>query len=249
MKRFLKLIAAVLVGTGLFVPSAFALHSGLVGADGERLFSEDFVQDYESARKSVETLLSAEPLLALRAKYLKPEEPAELELAIGLVYNQRTGVVDPAKAVAHLTRALDYQLPERTCIKIWMWRGGSFEQLKKYPEALDDYLRALLACSYRDLTGGWPELLGPTVPLSRDPADPDGPQRIKDYQRYRDAIDLKCFLLMQRYYLIDGVKRVRAQASIDDPALLKAIQRLSPDTSRPAIISTLIQSENKRPWP
>ena len=74
-------------------------------------------------------------------KYQRPEEQAELQLSIGLVYNQRTGIVDPARAVIHLSHALKYNLPERTYIATCTWRGSSYEQLKKYPEALRDYIR------------------------------------------------------------------------------------------------------------
>jgi len=249
MKKHTLTIAAAVTGAFLCVSSAFAFHSGLVGADGECIFTKAFIQDYESAQKSVDALKSAEPLLALLPKYREPEEQAELEVSIGLVYNQRTGVVDPAKAVAHLTRALEFNLPERTYIEICMWRGGSHEQLKKYPEALRDYIRGLLACSYRDLAGGWPEVLASTVPIYMNSEDPDNPQRVKDYQRYRYAIDLKRFLLMQRYHLIDGVKRVQADGAIADEALDRAVKELTPDTSRYEIISGLMKSENKRPWP
>lgn len=249
MKKHMQMIAAVLVGTVLCVSSVFALHSGLVGAEGECIFTKEFIQDYEAAQKSVDTLKSAEPLLTLLTKYRKPEEQAELELSIGLVYNQRTGVLDPAKAVTHLSRALEFNLPERTYIEICMWRGGSYEQLKKYPEALRDYIRGLLACSYRDLAGGWPEVLASTVPIYMNSDDPENPQRVKDYQRYRYAVDLKQFLLRQRYYLIDALKRVQADGAIADKALEKAVKELTPDTSRYEIIAGLMKSENKRPWP
>ena len=102
-----------------------------------------------------------EPLIALQRRYTNETEQAELEVSIGLTYNQRTGVVDPSKAVVHFTAALGYDLPERTYIQIVGWRGNSQEQLKKPKEALTDYLRGLLACSYYDLTGGWPEIQQP----------------------------------------------------------------------------------------
>jgi len=245
----MQTITAGLAGTVLCVSSAFALHSGFVGADDECIFTKEFIQDYETAQKSVDTLKSAEPLLALLPKYRNPEEQAELEVSIGLVYNQRTGVVDPAKAVANFSRALEFNLPERTYIEICMWRGGSYEQLKKNPEALRDYIRGLLACSYRDLAGGWPEVLASTVPIYMNSEDPGNPQRVKDYQRYRHAIDLKRFLLMQRYFLIEAVKRVQADGAIADKALDKAVKELTPDSSRYEIISGLMKSENKRPWP
>ena len=249
MKKHMQMIATFLVGNVLCVSSAFALHSGLVGTDDECIFTKEFIQDYEVAQKSVDTLKSAEPFLALLTKYRKPEERAELELSIGLVYNHRTGVVDPAKAVTHLSRALEFNLPERTFIDICMWRGGSYEQLKKYPEALRDYIRGLLACSYRDLDGGWPEVLASTVPIYMNSEDPENHQRVKDYQRYRYAIDFKRFLLMQRYSLIEAVKRVQADGAITDKALEKAVKELTPDMSRYEIIAGLLKSENKQPWP
>lgn len=229
--------------------SAFALHSGLVGANGECIFTKEFIQDYEAAQKSVDNAKSAKPLLTLLTKYQRPEEQAELQLSIGLVYNQRTGIVDPARAVIHLSRALEYNLPERTYIATCTWRGCAYEQLKKYPEALRDYIRGLLACSYRDLGGGWPEILPPTVPIYEHSEDPENIERVKDYQRYRNEIDLKRFLLMQRYTLLDSVKRVQTAGSIDDESLVKTVKELTPDTSRCDAITGLLKSENKCPWP
>jgi len=185
----------------------------------------------------------------LLTTYRKSEEQAELELSIGLTYNQRTGVVDPAKAISHLSRALEFNLPERTYIEICMWRGGSYEQLKKYPEALRDYLRGLVACSYRDLSGGWPGVLASTVPIYMNSDHPENPQRVRDYQRYRYAVDLKQFLLRQRYYLVEAVRRVQADGAIADQTVEKAVNELTPDTSRYQIISGLMKSENRRPWP
>ena len=136
-----------------------AQYSGLSG------LSEEFRRDYRFAQDKVNQTKSAEPLIALQRRYTNKTEQAELEVSIGLTYNQRTGVVDPSKAVVHFTAALGYDLPERTCIEILMWRGNSQEQLKKSKEALTDYLRGLLACSYYNLTGGWPEIQQPTVPI------------------------------------------------------------------------------------
>jgi hypothetical protein len=241
--------AACLVTATLCACSAFALHSGLAGANEECIFTQGFILDYEAAQKSVDQLKSAEPLLALLTKYQKPEEQAVLELSIGLAYGQRTGVVDPAKAITHFSRALEFNLPEKTYIEICMWRGNSYEQLQKYPEANRDYLRGLLACSYRDLSGGWPEIASSTVPIYMNSDDPNNAQRVKDYQRYREAIDLKRFLLRQRYYLIDAIKRVQVDGSIDDKALEKTVNELTADKSRYAVIIGFVKSENKRPWP
>jgi hypothetical protein len=228
---------------------AFAFHSGLTTAQGDCIFTAGFIQNYQAAQHSVDKLKSAEPFITLLTKYPKPEEQAELELSIGLLYNQRTGVVDPAKAVIHLGRALEFHLPEKTYIEICMWRGGSYEQLKQHPEALRDYLRGLLACSYHDLSGGWPEIASPNVPIFINSTDPENAQRARDYRIYRAAIDLKRFLLMQRYYLIDAIKRVQADGALDDNALAKAIHELTPDRSRYDLIVSFLKSENKQPWP
>ena len=95
-----------------------------------------------------------------------------MESSIGLIYNQLEGFIDYAKAVIHLSNALKYRVPEETYINILMWRGNSVELIKKYDEALKDYLRGLLACSYQDLSGGWPEIRLPQVPFGRRSDDP-----------------------------------------------------------------------------
>jgi tetratricopeptide (TPR) repeat protein len=229
---------------------AFALHSGLTDANGDTVFSQEFILDYESANKSVDISKSVEPFLKLLKKYKKPEEVAELELSIGLIYNQRTGLVDSAKAVIHLSNALNFRLPEKTYIQILMWQGGSLEQLKKYDEALKDYLRGLLACSYHDFSGGWPEIQPPKMPIRTDEGkSKEDIQRARDYRMYRKRIDFQRFLLMQRYYLIEATKRILSQLAIDDEQLLKIFEELSPDITRHTLLVDLIKQDNKRPWP
>ncbi len=244
-----SLTVVVFFAVALHFSSALAIHSGLSG------FSSDFLRDYNAAQQRVNESKSAEPLLALLAKHTNATETAELELSIGLVYGQRTGLVDPAKAVVHFTAALRYELPERTYIEILMWRGNSQEQLKKTTEALRDYLRALLACSYYDLSGGWPELQPSKVQiyLSRAPNpkkdDPENAERMRDYNRYRKSIDFQQFMLMQRYYLVEAVKRVTNERSGDRAEIMEMLGTLTPDSSRFGLICDWLKSENKRPWP
>ncbi|WP_269527159.1 hypothetical protein [Coraliomargarita parva] len=227
----------------------FALHSGITDAKGDCAFSEEFIRDYDQAQKLVDELKSAEPLIKLTEKYQQEQEQAELELSIGLAYNQRTGVVDPAKAVVHLSNALKFQLPERTQIKIFMWRGNSLEGLKKHEEALQDYLRGLLACSYHDLSGEWPEIKPSDVPIYMNSDDPKNEQRVRDYQRYRRSIDFQRFLFMQRHYLIEAVKRVQVDAAIDEAQIRRILKGLTPDESRYDVVLGSIKSKNERPWP
>jgi hypothetical protein len=92
-------------------------------------------------------------------------------------------------------------------------------------------------------------VLASTVPIYMNSDDPENPQRVKDYQRYRYAVDLKQFLLRQRYYLIEAVKRAQADGAIADQTVEKAVKELTPDTSRYQIISGFMKSEIKRPWP
>lgn len=235
--------AIVLCAVALPLSSALAAHSGLSG------FSSGFLRDYESAQKAVDQTKSAEPLLALLAKATNTTEKAELEVSIGLVYGQRTGVLDPAKAAVHFTAALEYELPEKTQIEILMWRGNALEQLKKGTEALKDYLRGLLACSYHDLSGGWPEIQSPKVPIFTHSTDPENAERIRDYNAYRKAIDFQQFLLMQRYYLIEAVKRVTKDPLREPAVIMETLSTLSPDSSRLEIIRQWLKSENKRLWP
>lgn len=248
LKRHLSVI--VLVCNVFFIPPAFGLHARLVNAKGESVFSKEFINDYESAERELDTKRSAEPFIKLLKKYSKPDELAELELTIGLLYNQRYGVVDPAKAVVHLTNALKYDLPEQVYIEILMWRGNSLEQLQKNDKALRDYLRGLLACSYHDLSGEWPEFREPKVPISKsDSDDPEGAQREKDFQIYRKTIDFQRFLIMQRYYFVEAVRRLRSISAISNDQVLKNLSELSPDTGRFDSIIKLLNAENKRPWP
>lgn len=244
------ILAIITLTSVMFCASpAFCLHSELANVNGDTVFSKVFLRDYELAESAVDKKKSAEPFINLLDKYTKPEEVAELELSIGLVYNQRTGIVDPAKAVLHLSNALKFKLPEKTYIEVLMWRGNSLEGLKKYDAALKDYLRALLACSYHDMSGGWPEIRPSKLPIYMNSDDPENAQRVKDYQVYRNAVDLQRFLLMQRYFLVEAVKRVCSITSIGNDQILSALEELSPDPNRVGLIMTFLKSENKRPWP
>lgn len=227
----------------LHASSALGTHSGFSG------FSSDFLRDYDSAQKSVDQSKSVEPLLNLLGRCTNETEKAELEVSIGLAYNQRSGLVDPAKAVAHFTAALQYPLPEKTYIEILMWRGNSQEQLKNASEALMDYLRGLLAISYYDLSGVWPEFQTPKAPIYTNSSDPENSERVRDYNTYRKNIDFQRFLLMQRFFLIDAVKRVRPEVPDSDEQIVDILGTLSPDSSRFETITDWLESENMRPWP
>ncbi len=245
----LKRSGIVLLAVLLVAGSACAQHSRLKDASDDCIFSPEFMKDYAEAQKRVDEMKSVDPLLVLLERYTKPEEQAELELSIGLAYSQRTGVVDPANAVVHFCRALRYELPEQTCIEIYQWRGGSHEQLKQYSEAMRDYLRGLLACSYLDMSGGWPALKEPNVPIYANSNDPENTGRVRDYRRYREAIERKRFALRTRYYLVRAVRYIQEVGSIGDDTRRQMLKNLTPDTSRYDLIDAWMVSENEQPWP
>ena len=191
---------------------------------------------------------SVEPLIALQQRYTNLTEQAWLEISIGLDYNQRTGVVNPSNAVIHFNAALEYDLlPEKTRIEILMWRGSSIEQLHKPTEALKDYLRGLLECSYYDIPAGWPQILSPKVQIYMSSFDPENSVRANDYNRYRKQLDFQRFLVQYRYTFIRGVKQVRQGKS--DHEILEMLQAISPDSNRNTKIMESLKSENKQPWP
>jgi hypothetical protein len=204
--------------------------------------SEEFRLDCGSAEDMVNQTKSADPLIALQRRFTNEIEQAELEVLIGLTYNQRTGVVDPAKAVVHFTAALGHDLPEGTYIAILQWRGGSQEQLKKPNDALTDYLRGLLACSYYDLAGGFPEIQNPKIPFITNSGDPENDQRIRDYNLYRKRIDFQRFLLQQRSGFIGGISRVRKQVPKTDAEIVQILETLSPDSTRFGKITDWLKS-------
>ncbi len=245
-KHTLLLVTLIWTSTGL---PAQAIHSRITDAAGETVFSPEFLQGYEAAIKAAEQSKSAEQVEQLLTKYKQPNEIAELELTLGILYGQRTGLVDPEKAIEHFNRALQYEFPEQTYLEIIMWRGNAHEQLKNHREALQDYLRGLLACSYQELSGGWPLDARPRLDYDIRSADAQDVQRAMDYRRYLQRITAQRFLLMQRYYLIDAVKRMQNELEANDQELRTILEELSSDTSRYGLILEMVHSENKRPWP
>jgi hypothetical protein len=238
--------ACVMLCVTLCGDPALALHSGLTDARRETVFSRDFLNDYQSAQNEVRASQSAEPMLRLLEKYARSEEQAELELSIGIIYGQRPGLVDPAKAVIHFSNALQYELPEKTSIEILLWRGSAFEQLEKLERALMDYLRGLLACSYHDLSGESKDIKRPKVDFDIRSDDPTQRERARDYRSYWDRFELRRFLIDKRFYFVEGVKRIRSRLSFTDNQLRTLLEELTPDTSRYDLIVNLINTRPSR---
>ncbi len=228
---------------------SFAFNLGLQGPNDEIFFEPQFIEDYERARVQLEEHSSLSAMLELLQKYRRPLEQAELELTIGLAYNQRTAVVDPAKAVEHLSNAYRLGLPEKTSIDVLMWRGGSYEQLKQPRKALEDYLRGLVACSYYDLSREWPEIEDSPQPIYSNSSDPENETRLRDYRTYRRKTDFIQHMLRMKYYFIDSIRRVQRESEIDEGTVLETLQRLTPDAHVVNEIRQFLSEENIRPWP
>jgi hypothetical protein len=228
---------------------SYAFNLGLQALNGANVFEQQFIEDYERANVQLMEEGSLGPMLALLPKYQRPLEQAELELTIGLAYNQRTGLIDPAKAVEHLGNALRFDLPDRTFIDILSWRGNSYEQLKQPKQAVAEYLRGLVACSYYALPRKWPEIEKPPQPIFMNSSDPENDRRVRDYSSYRHKTDFIRHLLMQRYYLIDSVRRMEQASKMERESTLEVLKKLTPDPQVIETVEGFLREENDRPWP
>src|SRR5262249_18267121 len=116
MIRNLRRNAALLACCFLAQWSAplLAFEAGFLNAAGETVFSPEFMRDYQSAEAEVHAKQSAEPFVQLLAKSKRADEKAELEVTLGVIYVQRTELVNPTKAVEHFTKALGYRLSDET---------------------------------------------------------------------------------------------------------------------------------------
>jgi hypothetical protein len=246
MHAFLSCLTAALM-LGSATAALSQPHTEFMGANGETFFSRAFLDDRRAALTRSGEVLSVEPLLALLNKYSSPEEIAELELTIGVQYGQRTGLVDRAKSVTHLTRALAYNLPEHVWLRATVWRGGSLLLLERYPEALKDALRVLVSLSYRDMSQPCPRLENPALPFSTRPQTPDELQRIQDYRRYREHVDRQNMLSVARYAAIDYIQRIQSVTGLSDADVRTALREVSPDSTRPEIVFGWVKSQNVFP--
>ena len=245
-----SLLASVL--SILIAATASAHYINFSDPTGESVHPKQFNLDYAAAQEKVTELKSAQPFLDMLKEYHGAAEIAELEYTLGLIYGQRTGVVDVEKSVIHFTKALEYRLPAKAYIDALMLRGGASEQGKDYRAALDDYLRGLLACSDYDLTGGWPKEASPAETWDHRSREPAELQKARDYRIYREKIRMKQHVMRQRFYFVEAVKRATKLLTRDDVSvdLKKDLSRLSPDDpKRFNKILKRIKAENPKPWP
>jgi hypothetical protein len=224
--------------------AALGMHTGFKDSSGNIAFSEEFVRDYNAAEFARKATGSADPFHALLKKYRHPNERAELELTLGVIYSQRTGFVAPEKAVPHLTRALDYDLPDEAYLNTLLWRAGSFEQLGKREDAIRDHLRGLVACTRHDLPSEWPELLPPIAMFSIRPENEAEREAKRDYERYRSRVLLQQHVMRQRGYFVQGIRRLCQGVSESDTKLLDMLEQITPDPRKHASVVRLLKPED-----
>ena len=230
-------------------PLTHSYNLDLHAIGGQSAFEKGFLQEYEQAQRELGEQGSLTALIALTDRYLGPAEQAQLAIALGLAYSQQDGFVDFPKAVEHFTRALALDLPERNLIDVLMWRGSSYEVMKMPAEAMKDYLRGLVACSYHDLSREWPEIRSPQTPIYMNSADPANMERVLDYRRYRDSTDSLRHILRMKYFFVESVRRVQHDFEIDERNVNELLDQFTPDTQSIETVKTILMHENVRPWP
>lgn len=253
MKVFLVLLPLMV--------TQIALGFHTLGESGEgnaATFSEKFRHAYTAATSDQSKPDAVTQLEEMREKCTRPEEIAEIELTLGVIYGQRAGMVDQVKAVPHFTKALNHEPPATVRTGVLVWRGNALEQQKRYRAALPDYLRGLVICTQFDLFHGWPK---DPPSLQEDPrpesaVDPtalegrrSGPGRSgPDALAQHRLIRIEREMLMHRYYLVDAVQRIAKHEKLDAIEAEQEIAYLVSDSRRATQIMLWCQDKNERPW-
>lgn len=224
-----KAVVAVVVTAVLNSNPLCAMHAEFRDASGNFAYSERFLRDYAAATSEIAEAGSANPLHELLEHYDQPNEQAEIQLTLGVIYAQRTGLVSPEKAIRHLSLALDFQLPDRAHVDALLWRAGSFEQLRKRDEAVRDHLRGLVACLKFAPHDARPELLPPKIEFSINPQDDEERQIKADYERYRLSVMLLQHIHRQRGYFVQGIRRLTRDQADAEIRLKGMLQTITPD--------------------
>lgn len=255
----MKLVVSVVLGV-LVAPVALAFYTtGLSGEGNGVSFSKEFREAYQAARPDGSDPASIKKLTGMAAKFQSPHEQAEIALTLGVIYGQRTGLVNPKKAVPQFTKALKGDLPATVRTQVFLWRGNALEQQKRLPAALPDYIRGLMMCTQFDLSHGWPK---DPPQLKEDQraesaVDPEelkrprsGPGRSgADSLQQTRLIRVERRMLMHRYYLIEAVKRMAKKLELDVNDLEDEIAHIVSDSRRATQILVWCQDKNERPWP
>jgi antitoxin component YwqK of YwqJK toxin-antitoxin module len=226
---------------------AAPLYANLTSLDGQSALSEEFRTSYDKASEAAMTSHSLKPVEDLLNTYRRPEEQAELQVALGYLYSQRSGFVHPDKAVEHFTKALNYELPPSLTPKILTLLGNSREQLKELDEALDDYIRGVLFCLRYDLPPATSDSATSRTRPKMDPNDPKYEQPMADLRVFDREQRFERELLMARYGLIEAIKRAAGALKLSNEDFQHRVELISGDEARTRLLFTFVTSENVRP--
>ncbi len=219
-------------------------------------FSEEFTTNYEAALKISQASGSLATFSNMLTKFNKPQEQAELEVTMGIGYNQWSGCNDDRKAIEYFGKALLHDLPPTVLLQVYLLRGDSKERVDGKQAALEDYLRGLAECLRYQLPAKPPEDLYPHVAYSILFVDgDDGPftqhyrQLIEDQERGLRQYRFEELMISKRDELIGAAKqvsggdaeqiRLAAEAAVNDKSKIQPLVALltTPDP-KPNILET-----------
>lgn len=217
-------------------------------ADGNP-FSEEFTTEYRFAHEGSGSPESLTRLMEMLAKYKKPQEQAELQLTIAMIYNQRAGLMNPAKAVEYFEKALVFDLPPTVLATVYLLRGNSYAALQNKECALEDYMKGLAVCLQFPLPVEMPD--PPAVGAYDIDGHPDDPRLKQAQEEHRKQMEhhkqvmFEREMLITRYTLIDSAKHL---SSGDTRKIRKAAEMVTKDARQIQALVMLATSSNKRPW-
>jgi hypothetical protein len=209
-------------------------------------FSEAFTTNYESALKASNSLVLFSDMLT---KFKEPKEQAELEVTMGIGYNQWGGEEDDRKAIEHFGKALLHDLPPTVLLQVYSLRGDSKTRVDGKRAALEDYLRGLAECLRYQLPPKPSEDLYPHVAYSivfiegdNSPLTQHYRQLIEDQERGIRQSRFEEVMIRYRDILIEEAKqisggdaeqiRLAAEAAVNDkskiPALIALLETPNP---------------------
>jgi hypothetical protein len=244
----------------LHAGEAIALETDYLETERLSLFSPTFINELDLANRSTDPVGQLE---AVYRRFTRPAEQLETELTIARLLSQQKRFVNRAESLTWYDKALMRELPAITLARHLILRGNTHEQLDHHELALADYVRGLLVCLQFNLPDVWPQRDDGTGTLRLPPIDSrmdsDGDkteiqhlaerQRKLDYDRDFEMTRREQFLLQQRYYYIDAIKRVLKSRELSEAALRDLAAGLTNRKDRVEEVLRRVRAQNPRPWP
>ena len=256
MKHRRTLLAVLALSLSLTGTLARATETDMSCIDYQSPISRNFLVELDAANHGEAPVAQLE---ALHRKAVSPAEQAEIELTLGRIYCQRTGMVNPAKAIEWYNKALVRDLPPTVLAQQFILRGNMHERLEHTDEALRDYCRGMLICLQFNLPSTWPDESG-TGLLQPAPIDNsldaraesdqlDEKTQTAEWRRDRDATRRDQDLMRMRYYYIDAIVRVMGARKVSEAGLQKIAEKLTNRKDRVTELLRRVREPNPRPWP